>query len=335
MIKTGTGATKRITDDEVKEVLKINDDALQSIQYEHLLDRDLNDFFNARSDGRVNVNNYWDSTGVKHRVAIYSRRSFKYPVLAAHGKWPTGESGLDNYIGFEAGCQTYLFIAALRQAGTTFQFRCGAYAWISLVVTDLMPADYDTADNLYTFVVSRTRTELYIEKVLKAVVLHSVSEPIPKWENNPPYALGGIAEPTPIEITTLLENNSSKDVVLGFGTGYNFVASDGDPLPPRQYLIYTENSSTKWVGNSFSDTITSHPVPVWGYPKKCFLFQSNAAGTIAIEVYAGGGWREVVSETVTANELWDYVLNLEVPIARMKYTPTNSDTIAVAECNLS
>jgi len=104
---------------------------------------------------------------------------------------------------------------------------------------------------------------------------------------------------------------------------------------PYRWVVCTEGTNTRWVGLTTSDTVTSAPIPIGGYSNKTFLFQSNAAGTIAIEVYAGGGWREVVSETVTANSLWDYVLNLEVPIARMKYTPAGSDTIAVAECNLS
>ena len=346
----GTGAIRGITDDEVKEDLKINDDALQSIQNEHLKERSLNDFYNARiynpttgKSTRPDLDDLWTVDGYRkpkgyQYFAAYSRKAFKYPVLSAYGKFPTGKTGLRNWIGFEAGGCSRLYIAALRQSDTDFYLCCGETPpWFLAKITNLMPSHYDTTNNIYTIAVSESRTELFINRVLRGVGLHCLSEDIPKWENNPPYAIMSVKSPAISVVTTLIEicGPAEEEVILGFGYGSSFMASDGNRCPPRHFAVYTENSSTKWAGSTFSDTVTSHPIPVWGYTKKCFLFQSNAAGTIAIEVYAGGDWREVVSETVTANELWDYVLNLEVPIARMKYTPTNSDTIAVAECNLS
>ena len=349
MIKTGVGSTKRITDDEVKEVLKINDDALHSIQLEHRLGRSLNDFFNGRitkhdtgETSKIDVDDYCSPDGIKcpsgyTDLEIYSRKKWKYPFASFYLVYPTLETNQGTDFGLSSGEGSHAS-AEFRTDGTKALIWLDIYWDTGAEITNLLPANYATVRHTYQIKVNKSHVLFFVDYEVIGVLLFNLPESIPTWENNLPYVLKGYKMPFPAELGVMfeVEKGDASEATLDCNLFSSAVlAYDGDPLPPRQYAIYTENSSTKWAGSTFSDTITSHPVPVWGYPKKCFLFQSNAAGTIAIEVYAGGGWREVVSETVTTNELWDYVLNLEVPIARMKYTPANSDSIAVAECNIS
>jgi len=340
----GTGATKRITDDEVKEVLKINDDALQSIGFGNKQGKSWNDFFYGSGNlGRkIDIDNYISSDGTKfilHEgerwVDITSRAVFSWPVLHYWGVLPTNKSIHEYLIALwqnteQTGIHFYTMY------NTDWCFNLIRYPYFNqITVKSLLPADYDSAEHWYTIKVNKCNTELWCDNSLLAIILYDLPEEIPTYSDKHPYAIRSACELMPGAMQIgLLFDNEGKPATIPFNFN-KLTFYEGDPLPPRQYAIYTENSSTKWAGNTFDSTVTSHPIPVWGYPKKTFLFQSNAAGTIAIEVYAGGGWREVVSETVTANELWDYVLNLEVSIARMKYTPTNSDSITVAECNLS
>jgi len=56
---------------------------------------------------------------------------------------------------------------------------------------------------------------------------------------------------------------------------------------------------------------------------------------VTVQVYVGGAWRDYVEKTLTADELWTYIITADYPIARCIYTPVATDTIAVAEPYLS
>lgn len=231
-------------------------------------------------------------------------------------------------------------IAALHGAsdGNAYVLASSIATPASVKCNSLLPSDYDTAEHLYTIKVNKASMEMWIDDVLKAVFLYGVTEAIPEWQDTDPYVLGSTGAPLATTLSTLIEISKGGDPAtfpLDI-TGNNFVATNGDPLPPRQFAVYTENTSTKWSGSTLSGTgNTSHPVPVLGYPNKTLLFQSDSAGTLKIEVYAGGGWRQRYTKSLTANELFVYTLAEEYPIARCVYDATNSDSIAVAEWLLS
>jgi len=172
---------------------------------------------------------------------------------------------------------------------------------------------------------------------LRAIVLTGVQGNIPKWENNPPYALWSDAAINISSMPAFIEAGlpQATELNMAFSPYTGFMAEDGIPLPARQYSLYTENTSTKWSGLTTGASLTSHPIPVWGYPAKTLLFQADAAGELRIQVYAGGGWRTIDTKTLVANALYQYNLTVEVTIARCTYNPAGSDTIAVAEWYLS
>ena len=355
MIKTGVGATKRITDDEVKEAIRDelggSFGPLYTSKYRVIpLDEFFYSYLGTKDAAGVatrlgtQAGTYWhvEDPNFKNSyiapptptedyfLSFSTRNSWKYPWGGIYAKLPSLPiTGSFFPFGFEPGPGSEWGIICYSMASDKIYASCDG---VSSDITSYLPSDYADDFHLYTIKVNRSTAEFYIDYSLVAVAIRggiSISA-----VSGPPYNIFGTSRQSFDEAPAFIEFYYC-NVDKYYLDPTQFRTMEGDPLPPRHYDLYSTGSSTKWVGNSFSDTITSHPVPVFGYSKKVFLFQSNAAGTIVIEVYAGSDWREVVSETVTANELWDYVLNLEVPIARMKYTPTNSDSIAVAEVNLS
>jgi len=350
----GTGAMRGITDDEVKEALrdglvgsfgplyqaKYQIIPLDELFYSYLRHKDAAGEITLV--GTQVLDTYWHHAESEtnyiappapvedYQLCLYTRSSWKYPWGGVYAMLPSLPiSGCFWPFGVEPGSGAEWGLICYRMTGDKIYAYCDG---VESDITSYLPSDYATANHLYTIKVNRSTAEFYIDHSLVAAAVRggiSISA-----VSGPPYNIFGTTRRGFDEAPAFIEFFYC-DVEKYYLNPRSFRVMDGDPLPPRHYDLYSAGTNTKWVGNSFNTAITSHPIPVFGYPKKVFLFQSNAAGTVAIEVYAGGGWREVVSETVTANSLWDYVLNLEVPIARMKYTPTNSDSIAVAECNLS
>jgi len=325
-------------------------DALQSIQLEHRIDRSLNDFFNGRISPvvgvthKIDLDTYWTSSGLRippgHRfLSVYTRAVYLYGHI---GIWTKlGPLSIDNFdlIEFETGGGSRGVKAGFLRGAAFEAPRWGGNSATALLADIFLPADYATAEHLYSIKVNRPNVEIYIDENLIGVGLIGLPEPIPVWQNNPPYNLGGCkVTGTNIAVPALIE-------IDGGGAEYlfpcnpnsnNYIAANGDPLPPRQYALYTENTATKWNGLATNVARTSHPVPVWGYPRKTLVFQANAAGNLAIQVYVGGGWRAWVPGGITlvANQLEVYNLNGEVPIMRAVYTPVGADTITLAECYL-
>jgi len=332
------------------------DDGLQSITFEHRIGRSLNNFFVARQylDGatptKADVDDYWATafgplTG-SNIVAVYSRKAFNYPLMCAYTTITVPVAGAGSWIGLENGAQGYSGRVSLQGTATQWLFDCrtlGHSAYASLDVTSLLPASYGTSTYNYIFKLNKCNAELFISglaanqaRPLRAIILHGLNEIIPEWEAEP-YALGGSVCPMPSRMNSLIELNGA---VSSFGcnmsTLNSYTCQDGDPLPPRQYQAYSENTSTKWQALATGGTTkTSHPVPVWGYQTKTLLFIADAAGTLSVQGYTGGAWRTIATPTVVGNTLLQYDLTAEVPIARLVYEPLNGDTITAANWYLS
>ncbi len=328
--------------------LRANRDAFETTQYIHRQDKSLSDFF---SSWPANLDDFWLPSGFTSITGevrqAYSRKAFHYPVLSVRARWPAmaADAG-EAFIGFESGSHGIASLAYLALSYTVFRFAAGlgnqAPGAIGILdVENLMPADYATAFHQYSIKINKCSVELYIDAVIKGIILLGLPEAIPEWENNDPYALGSSISPTMgMGVNTLIEvaRPAGPITLVCVSNAEQFVALDGDPLPPRQYALYTVNTSTKWNGLATAGVVlTSHPVPVWGYEKKTLLFQADAAGNLDIQVYTGGAWRPWVPGGITlvANQLLVYNLNGEVPIARCIYTPTNADAITLAEWYLS
>lgn len=301
-------------------------------------------FFDGYAGGR-NVDIGWTSDGftnVKGEwLMAFSKMVWSYPALAFECIWPTiTEPDLAALVMFESGGRGPINLSGYLMAGGVFILQGGTGAFtINLILTSFLPANYNTALNTYGLKLNKCNIEAYINGVFRGIILFGLPEAIPNWNNNPPYAIAStpaanIAMKVPFTVS-LQPMGDMPSYTLGIKRlDYQLVCNDGDPLPPRQYAVYTENTATKWNGLATAAVVTSHPVPVWGYGRKSLLFQSNAAATLAVQVYAGGGWRTITTIVLAANTLMSYNLNAEVPIARCVYTPVGADTIAVAEWHL-
>ncbi|MBA7680438.1 hypothetical protein ES703_88754 [subsurface metagenome] len=332
--------------------LKARQDALQSIQIEHRLDSNLNDFFVARMNlvgggvQKIDIDSYWTSSGITcpagyRHVSIYSRKCFSYPIAMMRTKLVTLAAGVNNWFGVELGGGGHTSFAALHEVGAVCVFNIGGYLFDAITITSLLPATYDTAEHIYWVKVNKCNAELHIDGVLKAVGLFNLPEAIPNtWDDQDPYALGStrqslgnIAMPAFVEVDAL-----GAEITLPLDPTDNyFTAADGDPLPPRQYALYNENTTTKWNAQAIAvGTITSHPVPVWGYPNKTVHFQANGAGSLDMEFYVGGAWRVAETIPILANTLMVRVIDSEQPIIRFVFDPdAYPTTVNAAEVYIS
>lgn len=342
------------------ETLKTNDDALQSIQLEHRLGRSLDDSFNCRIYGfdgiptshRANTDDYWTDAGlvipagpaVDCGASIYSRKVFKYPILQVTTKLPTIEAGKFWFIGLEAGASYATGIACIYSEGTEIRIFFGTKEDDNrLNITDLLPANYDTLAASYLLKLNKQSFEFFRNGYLRTVGLIGVPESIPNWENNEPYTLGSVRSNIAAELPVFLEifkvSGGVTFPLLDITKQNNLVALDGDPLSPRQYALYNENTETKWNGLVLSgagDVKYSHPVPIWGYPGKSLYFQANGAGTLIVQFYIGGGWRTAKTVAIEADVLDIQVIDSETPIMRCQFTPdAYPATITCAEVYVS
>jgi len=345
--------------------LKANDDALQSFDLPHHVGRGMDDFFERWSvdanghPTRLPVSDVWDRDGMHVRATnfnayntgpIVSRLTKRWPVFAADIKLPTLEADVLWKLAFETGHQgtagdiTFMPDRRDQYTGTSYADTQATFSAHTrgnhrvLDVTSLLPSDYDSAEHVYRLFRYRGGAWLTIDNELRAVILDGVPEGLPKWENNPPYALGSLNESMGSELgfKTSAWSTDEKEFTFPLTTEERcFGMFEGQELPPRQFPLYTESTSTKWQGSSLSGTVDSHPVPVWGYPNKTLYFKSAAAGTLRVQVYAGGGWVTRYEKSLTAGDLFVYNLDEEVPIARCEYVATNSDAIDIAEWYLS
>jgi len=266
--------------------------------------------------------------------------------MAADIKLPTLETGVNWKLAYDTehqGATGDITFEPISGNETSAEFRAHTRLGnISLEVTNLLPGDYDTAENVYRIFRTKQGAWFTINNTLKAVILDGVPDAIPTWQNNSPYALGSLNENMGTEFkfkTNVWSSTSSKEFTFPLKTTEKcFAMFEGQPLPPRQFPVYNENSSTQWDALATGGTIqTSHPIPIWGYPNKTIYFKSDAAGTLDIEVYVGGGWETYDSPSLTANELltYNFPAEMQAPIARLVYTPTDTDTINLAEVYLS
>ncbi len=333
--------------------------ALQEELIEHYsinarIGRSLNCFFvgnveNEEGYKRIDVDDYWTEDGIRcpaeyKEIEIYTRKVYSYPLVVFRTplfSMPL-EPGVQIYLGLCAGDLFQTPSTCLHQVGSITNFHVYVEGTASMNVMSLLPSDYDTWYNRYAIKLNKCNAELFINGVLRAVALFGLPNGIPRWQDTEPYCLYGSrnapvhsALPAVIDLKT----DIGQEATFPMPSNKQVIAYlPGDPLPPRQFPVYNENSSTRWSNLSTGgNTVTSHPIPVWGYPRKTVYFMSDAAGTLNIEAYLGGGWRTYDSVTVAANELtvYPFPAEVQIPIIRLVYEPTDDDTIIFAEVDMS
>jgi len=215
-----------------------------------------------------------------------------------------------------------------------------------IAIDSLLPSDWESSYHLYQVKVNENIVEAWIDFELVAVMVCSPQaiRNVTTWEDTEPYSVGVNPSDIPIVQHSFLETSYvQRTPTRGKGGGYpntqhSHVVAEGEPVPSRTYPLYNENTNTKWDSLATGGAVqTSHPVPIFGFSDKVVYVEADAAGDLAIELYINGDWRQYDSVTLTANELESYTFPTEVqaPLMRCVYTPTDDDTIAYGEVDVS
>jgi len=372
----GGFSTVGIDYDTLRKVLREELDIHSAFTWEKFLREGLDAHFNARialSGGTnlsVKASNYWVQTGYNppflgyvtlpagNRVtSIYSKHAFSYPLLSVRVQlpdWTNIGEGVerDLYFGFENGCgagnglTSFVFVRGSTNADAMYCFVFGDYGkrYAKLNITSLLPSDYKTAIHVYTVKVARQLALFSIDSNIVAIILFT-----PNFSYNantvvtanPPYGIACVPCNISQFLTSLIELYALSALSVDLSaplSPYSFRLSDGDPIQPLALPLYVQNTSTKLAQYSISSgSVSSHPIPVFGYERKTLLFMANQAGTLNIEALTStGNWRTYDSVSVSANTLLSYKIAGDVVLARATFTPsTYPATVLEADAYMS
>jgi hypothetical protein len=175
-----------------------------TFQWEHFLEYGVDKYFVARtinldkSETLDTPSKYWrqvdyappfEGTLVLPRdkigVAIYSRRSFKYPILHVEAKLPSlplvgSDTKTTYHVGFEHGSSIYGGIFDLVLQTTTeysnrlFLLAGSSNGFVFLNADAVKPADFDTAYHKYRLIVARNLCLLTIDGALRGVAVQAL-----------------------------------------------------------------------------------------------------------------------------------------------------------------
>jgi hypothetical protein len=296
------------------------------------------------TESDVDLSRYWGSTLTlppnANYLAIYSRVPVRYGYIMAYVKYPDWAGwGYDDFsglwVGFELGGGERWGIAAwwLRKGGGANRLYahaggCGQYAYVAEQTANL-PGDYTTAKHAYWVKVNRHQIWFGIDSRIRAVVILAKSGIAQQlYNNSAPYTIYIAPFHVPEVQFALIELSASKG---GKHVGATIELSvesvrfsEGDPQPPLALPLYVEASDTLLAGWSISSgSVTSHPVPVFGYESKTLYFMANQGGTLEVQVYTlSGNWRTYDTVSVTANALVKYRIADPALLARVVFTPS-------------
>lgn len=330
----------------LRDALRDELERLSTYEYYHQAGLKPSDFYYTHPG--LDLDAQWTSDGITNPAGsplyIVSKKTWQYPALSIEAILPDlSTPNMCINMGFRTCARLVgsAYFEIVQNDVRMYAASGGDFTYFN--VTSHVPADYATVRHRYGLKVNKCNVEGYIDEKLISVILVGLPEPIPQWSDKHPYCLSSLGSslvgaqlPIGIILHEVGPVRPVPSITLGVKwANFELVCNDGDPLPPRQYALYNENTSTKWNGLATAAAVTSHPVPVWGYGRKTLYFQSNAAGTLKVQVYVGGDWRDYASPTVEANTLVVYSLDSEVPITRCVYTPADTDTITVAEWYLN
>jgi hypothetical protein len=366
----GEETFKRVLKAELAETLDLH----STFQWEHFLGFGLDAYFLARAvelDGTqvlVRASDFWRQVdykspyeGVltlprdKRAVSIYSRRAFAYPQLIAYVKLPSlslvgDETQMFYYLGVEHGSAYYNGIASfVLVTSTTYtnmlQVVVGPLGGASSLVIDVAkPADFNTSYHVYRVVTARNLVLFLIDGRLRAVAIQCLQGGNVNVKSNVlPYSIT-LIPPMPSTLTAFIELSAgvrtsvaTSDVTAPLSP-YRFRVSDGKDIVPLSLPLYLDNSDTALAGYSISSgSVTSHPIPMFGYTRKTLRFMADQAGSLEVQVYTlSGNWRSYDSISIPANTLLSYSVDDEVILARTVYTPTGYPaTVLEAEVSMS
>lgn len=267
-------------------------------------------------------------------IKILSRRAYDYPHLSIGTKLPTlPVDGTQVEFGFEndasRGTGTVELIYRRTGGVSRLMFYMGGFSGTTAYL-DLdwaKPADAEASIHNYGFKASRPFFEIYIDGRLRLICVDSPL--VGLLVNGPPYSIASYDRPISRTLCVHLEAYSLgiADVIFPLNP-INVYMGDGDPIPPRVFRLYVAGTETPFAGSSLSSgTLTSHPVPVFGYRDKTLYFQANKDSTpngLVVEVLTqSGNWRTYDAETYSADKFWTYKADADALLMRLSYTPSS------------
>jgi hypothetical protein len=144
-----------------------------------------------------------------------------------------------------------------------------------------------------------------------------------------PYGIA-LIPPLPSSLTAFTELFASgrslpatSDVVAPLSP-YRFRVSDGKEIVPLALPLYLDDTDTALAGYSItSGSVTSHPIPTFGYTRKTIYLMASQGGTLEVQVFTlTGNWRTYDTVSTPANTLLSYTLDDEAILSRAVFTPS-------------
>jgi hypothetical protein len=277
-------------------------------------------------------------------LSLYSKRAFNYGQISVKTKLPNMTGYPSNawiFFGFESGWAAGTGIAAFKwDAFNRLWALLATPFWYKqrlVDVTSMLPTDYQTNYHIYTVKLNKNMAVFYIDNMVVAYSLITPNSFI-NAISPPPYGLFSIETDIASSQLALIEIGG-RGMTLNLDLPYyNVRVNDGDPLPPQVIKLYQAGTNTLLANLSISSgSVSSHPIPTFGYGKKTLYFMADQSGTLLIEVLTQtNNWRTYDSVSVLASTLKIYPMAGDAVLARLTFTPsTYPATINEAEAVLS
>jgi hypothetical protein len=265
-------------------------------------------------------------------VEIVSKYPLDYPELNVYTKLPSlsvVKVGYGLWFAFEHGTEHTGGLTGLfyRWNGSAEELRAyhAAYPYSDRYVdlTNLLPSNYKTAPHLYSVRVHRGFAEFLIDHQLVGIAVSAQSY---QTIAGPPYGIlvSDVAPSTKMRVVIELASGPGGGAFSLDANAYYLSVYEGEAAPPRVFRLYQTGTSNPLAGLSLSSgSVSSHPIPTFGYAGKTIYFMADTGGTLLIEVLTQtGNWRTYDSVSVSANTLTPYVMSGDAVLARVTYTPS-------------
>jgi hypothetical protein len=139
-----------------------------------------------------------------------------------------------------------------------------------------------------------------------------------------------------IELFANRTTTASADIVENF-TVFGYRVSEGMRIANMNMPLYVAGTDTKLAGSSVGTVgTTSHWVPIIGYRDVVLHFMAGASGTLYIDLYTSDGTiLGARTVSVGANTYTKVVIDEKALLMRVRYVPSASTTVSVANVTLS
>jgi len=250
---------------------------------------------------------------------VASLKAYSYAKVHARTKIPSlPQPGQEIYIGFEGGVGMGVISFKAENVGGVMTLY--AVANRDYDITAELPTDYATALHHYSVRVSRPLVTFSIDysPVAYAVLADSLGT---FGIDGPPYTLFSAGRVSPQSLYAFFEVQSVPEFTWPLNP-YNTSINEDTPLPPQVFPLYQTGTENLLAGLTVNPNVTSHPVPIFGYDYKTFLFRADEAGDLNIQVLTqAGNWRTYHTEPVAADTLETFIMTGDAVLARVIFTP--------------